>query len=45
MENYKYEIKTLDTHTGGEVTRIVIDGLPEIHGNTMMEKKNFVMEN
>lgn len=45
MENYKYEIQTIDTHTVGEVTRIVISGLPEIHGNTMMEKKNFVMEN
>jgi len=43
--SYKYEIKTIDTHTVGEVTRIVVDGFPEITGNTMMEKKNFIMEN
>ncbi|HWJ78481.1 MAG TPA: proline racemase family protein, partial [Niallia sp.] len=45
MGSYKYEIKTIDTHTVGEVTRIVVDGFPEITGNTMMEKKNFIMEN
>lgn len=45
MVDYKYAIKTIDTHTVGEVTRIVIEGFPEILGNTMMEKKNFVMEN
>ncbi|MBM7608789.1 proline racemase [Lysinibacillus composti] len=45
MGSYKYEIKTIDTHTVGEVTRIVVDGFPEITGNTMMEKKSFIMEN
>lgn len=45
MRNYKYEIETIDTHTVGEATRIVTGGFPEIQGNTMMEKKNFVMEN
>jgi len=45
MSSYKYEIKTIDTHTVGEATRIVVDGFPEIVGETMMEKKTFVKEN
>ncbi|MFY2253453.1 MULTISPECIES: proline racemase family protein [Priestia] len=35
-------INTIDAHTMGEAARIVIDGIPEIHGNTMMEKKNYM---
>ncbi|MFJ5562621.1 proline racemase family protein [Lysinibacillus xylanilyticus] len=45
MSSYKYEIKTIDTHTVGEATRIIVDGFPKIVGETMMEKKNFVKEN
>ncbi|WP_268873107.1 proline racemase family protein [Halalkalibacter krulwichiae] len=32
-------IETIDAHTMGEAARIVINGIPEIHGKTMMEKK------
>ncbi|HJF33023.1 MAG TPA: proline racemase family protein [Sporosarcina psychrophila] len=39
LENY---IQTIDAHTMGEAARIVIEGIPEIHGNTMMEKKNYM---
>lgn len=42
---YKYKIKTIGSHTMGEPTRIVYDGLPELLGNTMMEKKQFLMAN
>lgn len=42
MENYKYVLETVDTHTVGEATRIVVNGFPEILGTTMMEKKDFV---
>ena len=45
MVKYKYEIETIDTHTVGEVTRIVVNGFPEINGESMMEKKNYVMDN
>lgn len=45
MKHYKYEIQTVDTHTVGEVTRIVVDGFPQIEGETMMEKKQYVMDN
>ena len=41
---YAYQIKTIDSHTMGEATRIVYDGFPELHGETMMEKKKDLME-
>lgn len=41
---YKYMIKTIDSHTMGEPTRIVYDGFPELAGSTMMEKKQFLSE-
>ncbi len=31
-------ITTIDSHTEGEITRLIVDGVPEIPGNTMMEK-------
>ena len=37
-------IRTLDYHTGGEPLRIVVDGLPEIEGNTVLEKRRFMSE-
>ena len=30
------EIKTIDAHTGGEPLRIIIDGYPELSGNTIL---------
>jgi trans-L-3-hydroxyproline dehydratase len=30
-------IKTIDMHTGGEPLRIIVDGLSEINGNTILE--------
>lgn len=41
---YAYKIKTIDSHTMGEPTRIVYDGFPELPGKSMMEKKNYLME-
>lgn len=37
-------LKTVDTHTMGEPTRIIVKGLPPIPGKTMMEKKNYLVE-
>ncbi len=34
-------ITTIDSHTEGEGTRLIVDGLPEIPGATMMEKLNY----
>ena len=38
-------LKYCDTHTAGEPTRIVYDGFPELKGKTMMDRKNYVVEN
>ena len=37
-------IETLDAHTGGEPLRIIIDGFPELEGNTILEKRRFARE-
>lgn len=42
MEQYILSLETIDTHTMGEATRIVINGFPEIIGETMMDKKEYV---
>ncbi|MBY0121787.1 proline racemase family protein [Bacillus sp. S/N-304-OC-R1] len=39
LENY---IQTIDAHTMGEAARIVTNGIPDIQGNTMMEKKLYM---
>lgn len=41
----KDHIFTIDTHTAGEPTRIVISGLRPIPGATMMEKKHYLTAN
>lgn len=38
-------IKTIDMHTGGEPLRIFIEGLPEIKGSTILEKRRFFQQN
>jgi len=37
-------IHTIDSHTMGEPTRIVVSGLPNIKGKTMYEKKTYLEE-
>lgn len=44
VKSYTYEIETIDTHTVGEVTRIVVGGFPSIEGETMMEKKQYIQD-
>jgi len=39
------QISTIDAHTGGEPLRVVISGLPEIIGNTILEKRKYMKEN
>jgi len=34
-------IDTIDMHTGGEPLRILVSGLPEIKGKTILEKRNY----
>ncbi len=45
LEKYEKAIKTIETHTVGEYTRVVIDGFWDIPGNTMIEKKHWLEEN
>ena len=42
---YSYELKTVDSHTMGEYTRILYEGCPPLTGNTVMEKKEFFRKN
>ena len=37
--------ETIETHTVGEPTRIILSGFPEPEGNTMMERKEFYEKN
>ena len=39
------KIKTIDMHTGGEPLRVVIDGFPEIKGNSVLECRQYVKDN
>lgn len=38
-------IRTVEMHTGGEPVRIVVDGYPELGGDTIMEKRRDAREN
>ena len=38
-------LKTIDLHTAGEPLRVFIDGLPEIKGNTILEKRKYFRDN
>ena len=37
--------KSIEMHTGGEPLRIIIDGIPEIKGKTILEKRKYFSEN
>jgi proline racemase len=38
-------IKTVDMHTGGEPLRVFLEGLPEIKGKTILEKRRYFRDN
>lgn len=42
---FSRSIQAVDSHTMGEPTRIVIGGIPNIKGNTMAEKKDYLEKN
>ena len=39
------QIKTIDMHTGGEPLRIIVDGFPELKGNSILEYRKYCKEN
>lgn len=42
--NFKRYITCIDTHTGGEPTRVITAGFPAIPGKTLLEKSKYVMD-
>lgn len=38
-------VKTIDMHTGGEPLRVILDGLPELKGNSVLEYRRYIKEN
>ena len=38
-------ITTIDMHTAGEPLRIITSGLPVLHGNTILEKRKYMVDN
>lgn len=38
-------IKAIDMHTGGEPLRVILDGLPELKGNSVLEYRRYIKEN
>ena len=39
------QIKTIDLHTGGEPLRVIYDGLPEVKGKNILEKRRYFRDN
>ncbi|HET9907827.1 MAG TPA: proline racemase family protein [Anaerolineales bacterium] len=39
------KITTIDAHTGGEPFRVIIDGFPELKGDTILERRRHAKEN
>ncbi len=39
------KITALDAHTGGEPFRVIVDGFPELQGDTILEKRRYAKEN
>ncbi|MEO9849638.1 MAG: proline racemase family protein [Reichenbachiella sp.] len=38
-------IKTIDMHTGGEPLRVILSGLPELNGNSVLDYRRYMKEN
>ena len=45
MIKFKHYIQCIDAHTGGEPLRIVTSGFPPIPGKTILEKRQYVLQN
>ena len=37
-------VETIESHTGGEPLRVVVDGFPDVEGETVLEKRAYVEE-
>lgn len=45
MMRFKNYINCIDAHTGGEPLRIITSGLPPIKGNTILDKREYILKN
>lgn len=45
MMHFKNRIECIDAHTGGEPLRIITSGIPTIKGNTILEKREYMLKN
>ncbi len=45
FNNKGLKFTTVDSHTMGEPTRIILDGFPDLPGASMMDKKKYLEEN
>ena len=43
--SFKHHITCIDAHTAGEPLRIVTSGFPPIYGDTILEKRDYVLKN
>lgn len=39
------KIKTIDMHTGGEPLRVIVDGFPELKGNSVLDYRRYCKDN
>ena len=39
------KITTIDTHTAGEPFRIITSGIPELVGDTILKKRQYMLDN
>lgn len=39
------QIKTIDMHTGGEPLRVIVDGFPELKGDSVLDYRKYCKEN
>lgn len=44
MQDTQHKLKIIDSHTGGEPTRIVVDGIPDLGGGTMAQQSQVFRE-
>ena len=45
LNAFEASFKAIDTHTVGEFTRIIMSGFPELKGDSMMERKQYLANN
>jgi trans-L-3-hydroxyproline dehydratase len=45
ISKHQLAIRTIDMHTGGEPLRVIVDGFPELKGDTVLARRAYLKEN